>query len=53
MTAECGLQQTRWLWAMGIGLSLIITGIGAIATALVLLAYCFFGPTTPAPPGAA
>ena len=47
------LGQTRWLWVMGIGLGLVITGIGAIATVLVLLAYSFFGPTTPATPGAA
>ena len=47
------LSQTRWLWVMGIGLGLVITGIGAIATVLVLLAYSFFGPTTPATPGAA
>lgn len=42
------LQQNRWIWALGIGVALAITGYGAIVTALVLLAYCFFGPTTPA-----
>ncbi len=42
------LQQNRWVWALGIGVALAITGYGAIITAIVLLAYCFFGPTTAA-----
>jgi hypothetical protein len=42
------LEQNRWLWAMGIGTGLAITGYGAIVTLLMLLAYIAFGPTKPA-----
>jgi len=42
------LQRNRWLWALGIGVGLAITGYGAIVTGLMLLAYSFFGPTSPA-----
>lgn len=46
------LEQNRWLWAMGIGVGLAITGYGAIVTLVMLLAYIAFGPTKPAAPSA-